>query len=192
MNTTKGVKGFVKVPLEKRFWSKVNKNAPNGCWEWTGSNTHGYGQIWVNGRLHRANRVSYEIHFGEIPDGLFVCHKCDNPACINPDHLFLGTNSDNMKDCSLKGRIGFQKYPWIIHLKKKHTSKGEKHSQAKLKEDQVVQMRRLFNDGMSIKNIAAIYKINPSHVGKIIRFKYWTHLKDKALEAIDKIAEVGE
>lgn len=96
------------VPLQERFWTKVAKGNPDECWLWTGSltNSGGYGQLSrsrAEGPV-RANRVSYEMHIGPIPDGLSVLHRCDTPACVNPAHLFLGTTRDNARDMSRKGR----------------------------------------------------------------------------------------
>ena len=89
--------------LGKRFWSKVNKT--DGCWEWTAYlNKQGYGRYGIGSNVYRAHRLAFEEAYGPIPEGMFVCHKCDNPSCVRPDHLFLGTNSDNLKDCSAKGR----------------------------------------------------------------------------------------
>lgn len=91
-----------RTPIEERFWSKVQKGEPNECWEYQGSlNSKGYGRIaraGIGNGSERAHRVSALIHFGSIPDGLVVCHKCNNKRCVNPHHLYLATPSENVKD----------------------------------------------------------------------------------------------
>lgn len=95
-----------------RFWSKVDKGP--GCWTWTGATqNYGYGAVTIHGLTRRAHRVSWELAHGPIPDGLHVCHRCDNPPCVNPDHLFLGTAQDNVDDKDAKGRGRNQVGPWV-------------------------------------------------------------------------------
>ena len=87
------------------FWNKVNKNTPNGCWEWIAStNGRGYDRFRFQGKAHQAHRVSYQLNHGVDPKELYVCHTCDNKSCVNPEHLFLGTQFDNMQDKIIKGR----------------------------------------------------------------------------------------
>jgi len=96
--------GSVAMDTKSRFWSRVQKT--EGCWLWTGCvNSTGYGSgTFGKARTHMAHRFSWEIAHGPIPDGLCVCHRCDNPRCVRPDHLFLGTRSDNQNDRVAKGR----------------------------------------------------------------------------------------
>lgn len=92
-------------PASERFWRHVNKATESGCWEWVGfKNNYGYGQFWADNRMVYAHRFSYELHHGKLCDGLFACHRCDNPKCVNPDHLFSGSAKENADDCSKKGR----------------------------------------------------------------------------------------
>lgn len=92
--------------VESRFWSKVQKT--DDCWLWRATRfPKGYGQIKIKGRRRLAHRVAWELTNGPIPDGLQVCHHCDNPPCVRPDHLFLGTQSDNIQDAVSKGRMPF-------------------------------------------------------------------------------------
>jgi hypothetical protein len=174
-NVKRGIKGFVSRPLKERFMEKITIKE-NGCWEWIGATDNNYGQIWIDGKKEKAHRASYKLHYGEIPHNVLVCHKCDNKICVNPEHLFIGTQSDNMKDCSNKNRTAFKKYPYILRRKKTKTTKGEQHHQAKLKEYQVIEIRNLFNSGIRLRDISAKYGINRKHIQDIVHFRSWKHV----------------
>jgi len=113
-NARKGKKGFISIPIEERFWPRIRKT--DGCWIWPGANTGIHsaryqtrGQVWYNGRNITCHRLAWILTHGSIPGDLRVLHKCDTPLCVRPDHLFLGTNTDNSHDCIAKGRAFFQK-----------------------------------------------------------------------------------
>lgn len=147
-------------PVEERFWSRVNKGGPNGCWEWTGYlNNWGYGAFWFK-KLTNAHRYSWILHKGQIPPDLFVCHRCDNPKCVNPDHLFLGTCADNNKDREIKNRSNHPK--------------GENHGRAKLDWDKVSQIRELYKQGnLSHCDLSTMFGISASVIGYVLNNKIW-------------------
>ena len=143
-----------------RFWSKANKISPNDCWEWIGSRTiKGYGLFCIEGKNMRAHRLSWQVANGEIPEGLCVCHHCDNPSCVNPNHLFLGTNQDNTKDRVRKGRSAF----------------GVKHGRSMLNETKV-RVIRAYYPSISAVQLAKIFGMARSSIGKVVRRETWTHI----------------
>lgn len=108
------------MTIEERFWNKVNKtNNVNDCWEWIGAKINkGYGRIKINKKGVLAHRFSYELYNKSIDSNLMICHKCDNPSCVNPNHLFQGTRSDNMKDAFKKGRLNIPDPPEGVRFEK--------------------------------------------------------------------------
>jgi len=156
--------------MSNRFWSKVDKDGPvqphcpelGPCWEWTGSRSPaGYGQTRIFWKLYAAHRVSWEKSNGPIPDGLRVLHKCDNPPCIRPDHLFLGTQSDNMLDAYRKGR----------HCQ------GVEHRLAKLNPHSVRLMRRLSARGLSFSKLARVFGVSTMTAHQAVRRRTWKHVE---------------
>jgi hypothetical protein len=148
-----------KMPLHERFFSKVDKK--DSCWIWTGARDarEGYGVFWYQGRSQRAHRVSWEIHFGSIPDGMKVCHKCDTPSCVNPSHFFLGTDADNVADRNRKGRQA--------HLR------CEQAGNSKLTEQQVKDIRNMYANGNTQRGLARIFKVSQHAIWCIVHNRTW-------------------
>jgi len=156
-----------KRPLAVRFWEHVDKTG--SCWLWTGSkDKDGYGGFTDENRRNiRAHRASWIIHFGPIPTGMNVCHKCDNPPCVRPDHLFLGTYQDNTIDMVNKGRHGGGG---------KGVSRGSRNGCAKLNEQQVLKIRDLLDKGEKTDIIAAKFKVYWLTIFNIKHRKTWKHI----------------
>lgn len=155
---------YGKFPVMERFWAKVNRRGPDECWEWTGTRKDGeYGMIKVDGVEKVATRVGYEHLIGPIPDGMFVCHRCDNPPCCNPNHWFLGTFKDNMDDMFAKGR----------------QSKGITRTHAKLTDSAVIEARDLYASGIyTFASLARRYGVNAVTIFKAVKGITWKHLRE--------------
>lgn len=150
--------GRPRIPVSERFHDKYVK-AKDGCWLWTAKILpNGYGCIKHERKDVTAHRVSWELHYGPIPEGMHVCHKCDVRRCVNPEHLFLGTHDDNMADCARKGR---------------HLSIGETNPKAKLTPRQVLAIR---TSTRPAKELAKQYGVYPTSIWNIKSGKTWSHL----------------
>lgn len=148
----------------KRFWGKTQRRE-SGCLEWmAGKFERGYGAFQIAGKTRKAHRLSWEISHGPIPSGMFVCHKCDNPACVDPEHLFLGTAKDNNQDMVNKGRA---RYPGP-----KRPPKGIKHHKSILTEQSVMRIRIL---GRAIKQeeMAAWFGVSKQTISAVLRREIW-------------------
>lgn len=158
----------------EKFWSRVDKSAgPDACWPWTGCRQpRGYGHFYPAFRVNLyAHRVAWELANGApVPAGMFVMHACDNPACVNPAHLSVGTQSDNMQDCARKGRAH------------RVSLQGEAHPNAKLTEAQVVEIRRRKGAGESIAVLAREFSVSEALIYFIANGRAWRHVLPDAAE----------
>ena len=151
-----------KRTLKEKFWPKVNVLAPDECWRWMGAifKKSGYGQVWWGPKKLLAHRVSWVINKGPIPIGMNVCHHCDNPICVNPNHLFLGTTLDNIRDKMQKGRH--------------RCHRGESHANAKLTAVEVQEIRRLYATGEYYQKILAkMFGVSDGHISEIVSRHVW-------------------
>jgi len=147
----------------KRFWSKVDKNGENGCWNWTGgcNRERGYGLFRIDGKNVSAHRFSLEIALGRpIADGLCALHRCkQNPKCVNPRHLYEGTHRENMGDKVKDGTV-----------------KGEANGNSKLNDDSVREIRILRGFGFTQEELGKIYGVSRSRISDVLLGKRWRHI----------------
>lgn len=165
-----------KLTTAERFWAKVRKS--EGCWEWIGcKNKKGYGQFGLLRRAHAAHRVAWELAYGKIPKGLHVCHHCDNPGCVRPDHLFLGTNLDNHKDSAAKGRCVWQAHRETYARGDNHYSRrrpelvlrGAANGNAALTPKQVLSIRSKYKPGVyGIRKLAREFGVGQSTIRRVV------------------------
>ena len=146
---------------KERFWMKVQKGTTFECWEWKESNRRGYGCLWVSGKYVPAHRFSWQIHYGEIPKGICVLHKCDNPLCVNPPHLFLGTHADNARD----------------KIKKNRGANGIKtNSRGRLTSQEVKFIRKeVANKTMTQRAIAKTLNVGNSCINAVVRGRTYAY-----------------
>lgn len=151
-----------------RFWSKVHKTSD--CWLWVGDQfSNGYGRFTVSkGPQVGAHRTAYELAYGPIPRGMVICHRCDTKLCVRPDHLFAGTQADNMHDMIAKGRDRKAEYDKQV--------RGEHHPVAKLTDDDVRSIRRLSADGVSQVQLARQFGVARSLIHRILYRLSWSHI----------------
>lgn len=150
------------LSLKERFYSKFIVNSENGCWEWAANRfPKGYGCFKLNGKSNAAHRISYKIHVGEIKERMVICHKCDNPCCVNPNHLFMGTQKENLQDRNLKGR----------------SIKGHKNGRCILTEKDIPIIKSLLKEKIDQRDIAKKFGVAQTTISSIKLNKSWSHLK---------------
>lgn len=175
--------------VAERFWSKVEKpTGEDGCWLWTAGLVNGYGHFRLPSGQCLAHRMSWELANGPVPEGLCVLHKCDNPRCVNPEHLFIGTRADNNRDRAAKGRSITGDNHWTHyaperlprganHWRRLHPEqipRGDLHPTRKVSAEDVREIRRLYAlGGISQRELGLRYGITRSAVGKITRNQNW-------------------
>lgn len=159
-----GIRG---LPVEERFWQYIKIGEPEECWEWQSNRgIRNYGLFTLSkGKTVRASRFVYELTNGPIPEGMFICHKCDNPPCCNPDHLFLGTPKENTADMIAKGRN--------LH----RAARGEKSAKAKLTEKDVRRIREYYNSGQYKQaELAKMFHMSFNAIHAIVNRTHWKHI----------------
>lgn len=154
-----------------RFWAKVDKT--DNCWNWTASTAKGYGQFKLRKKMVKAHRLSWFMHHGQEPPDC-VCHTCDNPLCVNPAHLWIGSNTENTADKVAKNRQARgQEHQAKVAT---YASRGTDLPHAKLDEAKVAEVRQLKHDGWTRAAIARRYGVSPQAIGKILDGRSWGHV----------------
>lgn len=178
--------------VRERFFAKVDKvSSRAGCWLWIGSTNRpreagfAYGQFRYMGRMRLAHRVSLMLEGFKIPPGMFVCHRCDTPLCVNPAHLFVGTQSDNMQDCLQKGRQGrcYGDEHWSRKMPERR-ARGVGHGSAKLSNVDIGKLLAKRASGRTQRQLAAMFEISQRQVGRICRGENWTHITAAEVERL--------
>ena len=173
-----------------RFFEKVVGGKGIHCWEWgSGRNSYGYGAFAINGQNYAAHRVSYVIYYGIDPGEMLVCHACDNPPCVNPQHLWLGDNQSNQRDASSKGSASRGRWghrtknlfpTWIKRIDAvggRERQHGDDHGSSKLMSWQVEEMRKLYEGGnTTYKTIAQKYGVHLNTAYFAIQGRNWAHI----------------
>lgn len=179
-------------PIAERFWSKVDRSDPSGCWSWkAGIGTDGYGKFWIDGRTVHAHTIAYKLTFGDPPAGSVICHHCDYRPCCRPDHLFPGTNQENMQDMARKGRgasgnrHGSRTQPDRIARGERHGSRtkpgalprGSQHHRAKLTEEMVRSIRtERLERGTPFRVLSERYGVTATTLCGIMNGHTWKHV----------------
>lgn len=165
----------------ERFESKFERRGEDECWPWiAGLNSKGYGQFYLQRENTIAPRVAFALYKGPIPPGLLVCHNCpggDNPACVNPRHLWAGTITDNNRDKIAKGRANMPSGE--RHFSRTHpekTAKGTTLPQSKLTDDKVREIRERAMDGEDHPSIAAAFRVSRPTISRVVSRKFWRHV----------------
>ncbi len=160
----------------ERFWSKVHRGGPNECWQWLGHvDRDGYGKFRLPTAWTRAHRLMFSLHHKIDPGPMFVCHTCDTPGCVNPSHLWLGTNKDNLRDASAKGRTCSGDAHWQRKTPERRLC-GEKNYHSKLTEEDVLAIREMYGPGVRQVDLAATYDVSQETISRIVRRKGWRHI----------------
>lgn len=201
-------------PLAERFWEKVNKNGPvpahcpelGPCWVWTGAPyPSGYGQINVDGKIRRAHRVVWELTYGPLAPNKSGCHKCDNPPCVRPTHLFEGTKKENSQDCARKGRAYRPMTGPTVTPERRargerngrathpeRTARGEENGGARLTAAQVREIRGLYVPvrGMQAK-LGRQYGVSPATIALIVQGKKWRQIDQSTTISFPSVTKSG-